>query len=284
MPEHALSRRSFLAATGGLLALTACGSSSKVSSSSSNSNVVAGILSSDLYVSPQPQRVAFELQDSHGQFASGPPAQLALVTPSGTSRSPVTANLHRAGLPKRRGVYVADVVLDTPGSWPAAAIVGGTRHSLAFSVAATATVPIPGEAAPRDASPTTANTLGVDPICTRDPVCPLHAVSLDTVIGKGKPVAVLFATPARCTSRYCGPVLDNLLTLVPKYQNAMTFVHVEIYKNSTTEDLIPTVEAWKLPSEPWLFGIDRAGNITARLDAGMGRDEMDALLAKLASS
>ena len=31
------------------------------------------------------------------------------------------------------------------------------------------------------------------------------------MIGSGKPVAVMFATPARCQSLYCGPVLDELL-------------------------------------------------------------------------
>jgi len=241
-------------------------------------------MSSDLYKSPQPQRVAFALQNSNGQFASGPPARFALVRPDGKSLPPVAATLHTAGLPKGRGVYVADVVLDTAGNWPSAALIGGKQLSLAFPVAETATAPAPGTAAPRAASPTTANTLGVDPICTRDPVCPLHAVSLDTVIGKGRPVAVMFATPARCTSRYCGPALDNLLTLVPKYQSALTFVHVEIYRNSSTEDLIPTVSAWNLASEPWLFGVDGAGNVVGRLDSGMGQDEMDALLAKLAAS
>ena len=99
-----------------------------------------------------------------------------------------------------------------------------------------------GASAPTDASPTPTNTLGVDPICTRDPMCPLHTASLDTVIGKGKPVAVLFATPARCQSQYCGPVLDSLLPLVGDYQDRVDIVHVDIYKGRRTrgEERPPT--------------------------------------------
>ena len=42
------------------------------------------------------------------------------------------------------------------------------------------TAVVPGQAAPRDPSPTTTDTLGVDPICTRDPDVPAaHAVAVD---------------------------------------------------------------------------------------------------------
>ena len=85
-------------------------------------------------------------------------------------------------------------------------------------------------AAPRAASPTTADTLGVDPICTRDPACPLHTQSLSTVIGAGKPVAALFATPARCQSKYCAPVLDEFLDVIKGYGDRIVPVHTEIYQ------------------------------------------------------
>ena len=49
--------------------------------------------------------------------------------------------------------------------------------------------------------------------------CPLHDVSLADVIGKGKPVAVMFATPALCQSQYCGPVLDELLDIMAPYHD-----------------------------------------------------------------
>ena len=71
-------------------------------------------------------------------------------------------------------------------------------------------------------------------------------MSLADVIGTGKPVAVMFATPALCQSQYCGPVLDELLDIMAPYRDKVTFVHVEIYKSNRGADLSPTVEAWAL--------------------------------------
>jgi hypothetical protein len=58
---------------------------------------------------------------------------------------------------------------------------------------------------------------------------------------------------------------------------------VEIYKNNKTTNLAPTVEAWHLPSEPWLFTVDGAGTIVGRIDGAFGRKEIAAQLEALAS-
>jgi hypothetical protein len=113
------------------------------------------------------------------------------------------------------------------------------------------------------------------------PACSLHTVSLADAIGKGRPVAVLFATPALCQTRYCGPVLDELLKLRKRYQDQITFVHVEIYRDNRGADLAPTVQAWNIPFEPWLFTVDGAGTIRGRLDSAFGRDEISPLLDAL---
>src|SRR5262249_60330077 len=110
---------------------------------------------------------------------------------------------------------------------------------------------VPGMPAPRAASPTTTDALGVDPICTRDPACPLHTQSLSTVIGAGKPVAALFATPARCQSMYCAPVLDEFLDITKTSGDQIVPVHIEIYQKPTGAALLPTVDAWGLPTQPF---------------------------------
>jgi hypothetical protein len=66
------------------------------------------------------------------------------------------------------------------------------------------------------------------------------------------------------------------------YKDRITFVHTEIYQALTGTALVPTVSAWHLASEPWLFGIDAAGVIQARLDGAFGGDEMKTLLDGLA--
>jgi hypothetical protein len=112
-------------------------------------------------------------------------------------------------------------------------------------------------------------------------MCPLHTVSLSDVIGAGKPVAALFATPARCQSQYCGPVLDELLNVMKPYQDRVTFVHTEIYQRPTGTALVPTLAAWKIETEPWLFGVDGAGTIRSRIDGAFGGKEMQALIEGL---
>ena len=283
-----LTRRAFLAAGGSALLLAACGGSGNGDSGGGDSSgtgegLSALLLASDLYASPTPQRIAFALSDG-GKFASGPAARLAFGAQGESPGRPVETVLHARGLPKRRGIYTAEVTLPQAGPWVGVVEVAGDREaSLAFQVQDTPAAPIAGQAAPRAASPTVANPLGVDPICTRNPPCPLHEVSLDTVIGAGKPVVVMLATPARCQSQYCGPVLDDMLTLVDQYRDRVTFVHVEIYRSLTGTDLVPTVEAWGLQTEPWLFGVDAAGNVVARLDGAFGHDEQQELLQRVAS-
>jgi len=285
MSPSGMSRRAFLAAAGGAVGAAAfastAGASLLASVGQQKSKALSPlVLSSDLYASPDPQRLAFAIARG-AAFASGAPAQVALAPPGADEGQVFDTTLHRAGLPKGRGVYVADVALDTAGVWNALAITRGKRVPFALDVKAQPEAPTVGSVAPRAASPTKADTLGVKPICTRRPQCPLHEVSLADVTGTGKPVAVMFATPALCQSMYCGPVLDELLDIRAPFADAVTFVHVEIYTSNKGADLSPTVEAWALPSEPWFFTIDGTGTIKSRLDGAFGGDEMQANLEAL---
>jgi hypothetical protein len=289
-----LSRRNFLGLAGGAVLLAACGGSGDDSSSSGTTldhdhgdealtELSPAVVSGDLYVSEMPQRFAFAMLAKQG-YASQGSSRLAVSAPGAKPTTFVETTLHEAGLPERRGVYVTDLVLDREGVWDAIAERDGDKLPFVFQVKAKADAPTVGAAAPTDPSPTTVNPLGVDPICTRNPMCDLHQKSLDTLIGKGRPVAVLFATPARCQSQYCGPVLDSMLPLVPSYGDRIDIVHVDIYVNLESNETSPTVTAWNIPSEPWLFGVDATGKITARLDGAFGQDEMKTVLEHLAQN
>jgi hypothetical protein len=239
------------------------------------------LLSSDLAASPNPQRVVFALGKGKN-FASGP-SVVVRFRKKGTKAwaQPQRTAFDRAGLPKGRGVYLARPVLDSAGLWQVQARTQGEQVTFEIPVNPSPVAIVPGQAAPRDPSPTAADTLGVDPICTRDPMCSLHTQSLSTVIGAGKPVAALFATPARCSSQYCAPVLDEFLATVKGYGDQLVPVHIEIYAKPTGTALVPTVEAWKLPSDPWLFGISGDGTVQSRIDGAFGGTEMKALLDAL---
>jgi hypothetical protein len=280
MTPEPVSRRAFLAATGGLVVAAAVAGPAGALRADRNTALSPVVLSSDLYASPDPQRIAFAIYKGSRPSTAGS-AKLALAAPGEKSGTVYPTEIHTAGLPKGRGVFVAEARFPTAGAWNALAIVRGKRLPFAVQVNPTPVAPAVGAAAPRAASPTKTDTLGVKPICTRKPPCPLHTVSLSDVTGTGRPVAVLFATPALCQSQYCGPVLDELLRIKAPYEDRVTFVHVDIYSSSTGADLAPTVTAWGLESEPWLFTIDGAGTIVGRLDGAFGGDEMQAELDRL---
>jgi hypothetical protein len=285
MPPVPLTRRGFLAAGGGLLVAAASHSKPFGLALGDDEGLEWGLLTIDPYASPQPQRFGFALQTSRGGFASGPKAEVAFALGGRAKpKGPYTrAKLHAKGLPKKRGIYTVEATFPQPGAWRATVKVNGQRITHAFQVQERAQAPAPGTPAPRVPTPTVTDAMGVDPICTRNPPCPLHQQSLSEVIGAGKPVAAMFATPALCESRYCGPVLDDLLTLVDQFQDRVTFVHVEIYTSLDGRNTLPAVQAWGLPGEPWLFGVDASGNVVARLDGAFGHDEQQQLLRRLAS-
>jgi hypothetical protein len=284
-----ISRRTLLggglAAVGGLVAAAALPEAANALDSTKYFPLV---LSPWIYASAQPQRAVIALSHSSKQgieYASGPAVKIRFKSPSGQWSPLVQTTYDRVGLPKGRGVYVTRATFDTPGVWKAEARAGGQKIPFAVQVESAPAGPVAGDMAPTAPSPTTTDPLGVNPICTRAPQCPLHTTSLSDVIGKGKPVVVLFATPARCQSQYCAPVLDEFLKVSEPYRDRASFVHVEIYKSltSSNNDLVPTVDAWKLPGEPAMFGVDTAGVVRTRIEGAFGGTEMqqqiDALLA-----
>ena len=284
MSPAPVSRRAFLAGSAGAaLAAAAVGASAPAAGallSARNTAFSPLVLSSDLAATTDPQRFVFAIARG-SKFASFGPARVAFAPPGGTEGTVLDTTLYKDGLPKGRGIYVTDAVFPVAGVYKAAAIIGKKQVPFSVQVKDSAEAPVVGAAAPTAPSPTPTATLGVDPICTRSPKCPLHDVSLSEVIGK-QPVAVMFATPALCQSQYCGPVLDELLDVMAPYQQkGVAMVHVEIYASTRGATVSPTVAAWGLPSEPWFYTIDAAGTIKGRLDGAMATNEVTAALDSL---
>jgi hypothetical protein len=290
-----MSRRAFLAVGGGAVLLAACGGS-KSDSGAKTAGGGAGAkglsafrMEIEPYVSEAPQRLAFILvKNSNQNFASGPKATLSIAPPDGEFGPATPATLHTEGLPPGRGVYAIEPILNVPGNWRGKVQIEGQPDAeLAFPVTANPdTLPIGASAVERAVpSPTVANPMGTDPLCTRTDAagkpapCAFHGVSLEQAIGKGQPVIAMFATPARCQSRYCGPVLDQLIALAPEFQGRITPIHTEIYKDLTSNNLVPATETWLgTTGEPWIFAMDGAGKVTGRLSGAFATDEIRALM------
>jgi hypothetical protein len=105
-------------------------------------------------------------------------------------------------------------------------------------------------------------------------------VSLDAALGEGKPLAVLFATPAYCQTATCGPVLDVLLAERGGFPG-MRFIHVEIFTDRTTKDTTAALKAYKLQNEPWLFLAGADGVVRERLSGPFDKTELRAALQRL---
>jgi hypothetical protein len=137
-------------------------------------------------------------------------------------------------------------------------------------------VPKVGTKAPRTHTPTKTDVAGdLSKIDTRSPPDDMHDTDFADVLGK-KPVMLLFATPALCQSRVCGPVVD----IAEQVKNetggkGAAWIHMEIYNNNEiAKGIRPQVVQWGLPTEPWLFAIDKTGRIAARLEGAFSAREL----------
>lgn len=184
-----------------------------------------------------------------------------------------------------RGIYTAPVTFDQPGRWGVETTVevNGQRQVIRspFEVKATGSAPTIGQPAVRSKTVTLQDVKDATELCTAAPPCELHATSLDTLLANGKPTVAIFATPGYCTSQTCAPQLNVLLGVRPKYGDAINFHHVEIFKDPRNQRLADAVTEWKLPSEPWIFFMDRTGIIVERYDGIATAEEIESAIARL---
>ncbi|HEY7621885.1 MAG TPA: hypothetical protein VH834_19070 [Solirubrobacteraceae bacterium] len=109
----------------------------------------------------------------------------------------------------------------------------------------------------------------------------LLQLDLAKVLGK-RPVVITFATPQLCQSRVCGPTVDIVEQVKATTPKSVAFIHQEIYNdNQINKGVRSQVAAWRLPSEPWTFVIDRHGTITARFEGGFSVGELERAIAKV---
>jgi hypothetical protein len=185
-------------------------------------------------------------------------------------------------------VYTTDIDFPSNGEWRIVALIkqGGEITSALVNTSAVvgrfATVPRVGQEAPLIHTPT-ADSAGGDlsQVTTRIPPDTQNQVDYADVLGK-EPVILLFATPQFCQSRVCGPVVDVAEQVKELYGDEAAFIHMEIYEdNDPNKDVRPQVRAFHLPSEPWLFAIDRQGTISSEIEGAFGVDALTRAVQKV---
>jgi len=291
-PSSPFTRRRFLAggtALAGTALLGACGkdSSDAAATTTAASYSLAQFFGGPMFVAGRPVRAPFGVADVDGLLPlDRTPTELEvqLVGPDGTELGePIRVPRHADGLP--RPYFPLLATIERAGIYSARTTIHDVPAEMQFQVNDASEVQViqVGQPLPRLETPTTTDAHGVNPICTRDPVCPLHDMTVAQVVEERKPLALLVASPAFCQIAICGPVLDVLLD-VRSEQPAVQFVHVEVYadpaKDLTT--YAPAIEPLGLHFEPCLVLADSEGTVVDRVDTIFDRSELRERLSKLA--
>jgi hypothetical protein len=188
-----------------------------------------------------------------------------------------------------KSVYVTEIPLNRPGPWAFGALIRQGDGSYQGSLLATPSLvgqfdPVGvGDRAPRVSTPTVDDVADISQIDTRVPPSSLHEEDLAEVLGK-KPVVLLFATPALCQTRICGPVVDEAEQVKREFGDEVAFIHMEVYNdNDLSKGPRPQMRAYNLPSEPWLFVIDRNGVVRTAIEGAFSVEELEAAVREVAT-
>jgi hypothetical protein len=217
------------------------------------------------------RREAFE-QPALGPF---PAAVESLATKPAYRAETTTADPDAATV-----VYTTNIDFTSNGEWRIAALIKQGDETVATQLPSVTVgefkgVPRVGQKAPKIHTPTPADVGGdLSKITTRVPPDTQNRVDYADALGK-EPIFLLFATPQFCQSRVCGPVVDVAEQVKDQFGDKAAFIHMEIYNdNDPSKGVRPQVRAFHLPSEPWLFAIDRQGVIQAEVEGAFGVDRM----------
>lgn len=211
------------------------------------------------------------------QPAQGPfPARVDSLTTDPAFRSETSAQDPNAAT----SVYTTTVNFPKNGEWRIAAVIkDGDKYTASLLPSAIVGefkgIPRVGERPPRINTPTV-DSVGGDrsKLTTRVPPEQMNDVNFADVLGKD-PIVLIFATPQFCQSRVCGPVVDIAEQVREESPDDVKFIHMEIYNNNQPNDgFRPQVRAFNLPSEPWVFVIDRNGIITTEIEGAFSADEL----------
>lgn len=291
--------------------VTACGSSSRDDAWSgkaiglSQRELHPAVVNSQLGLGRN--RISFGLFDADGKMLNDASASVRLYTldgDRGVSRGehvlrPATL---REDLQHKHGdgsthqhqdplitVYATDVELDKAEWWGAELTVrrGAKRYKptrLRFFVGEHTAEPANGDAAPRSKQLVLRDVKDLAAIDSSDPPHPeLHQITVAEALDARKPTVIVFATPAFCQTRFCGPMVEAVVyPLVRPYREKVSFIHIEPYEldQARAGKLVPVpqMQEWGLTTEPWIFVMDAGGKVAAKFEGVASQDEVRAVL------
>ena len=215
---------------------------------------------------------------------------IALTDPARELGSPV--------LPAHDGamttIFTTMVDLPTSGRWGAQIDVetGGRTYRgllVPINVLERTSEPMIGEVPPASKQPLgkdVANLSEIDSSTTPNPA--LHNMTVADAIASGKPTVVAFVTPAFCQTRFCGPVMKNVVVpALKEFGGRANVLHIEPVNLAVARrgalEASATFKEWNMKTEPFIFVLDRQGRVSAKfigiIDYAEVKQALDAALA-----
>ncbi len=258
-------------------------------------SLTIGMLSTDLAVGEN--RVAFGIlrHERQGQGALSVEVQTFFLPNDASGEPHQTAQASFRAWPgaSQVGTHVVSLDFDEPGDWGLRVSVeypddgpdGSTAMGSArVSVEETSSTPAIGSLAPRSMNKTLESVGSLSELTTdEEPEPELYRKTVAQAIDESEPLLVTFATPSFCSTATCGPQVDVVKELRDSYADRMNFIHIEVYDNPSqimeegidAARVVPEVEEWGLPSEPWSFVIDAEGIVRAKYEGFVNADELE---------
>ncbi len=192
-----------------------------------------------------------------------------------------TQHYHGGEDDNRAGYYIV-ANFDHAGFWGVSVDVtlkDGTKGSdnFGFQVSDKSKMPSPGQKAIKSDNLTKKDVKDIKEIDSGTPANDMHDAKIKDSIAAGRPVVVVFATPAFCTSRFCGPVTQEVEALQQTYRDKVDFVHIEIWRNFDKKEINSTAREWLVQpdgslTEPLVYVIDKNGTIFNRWEGPAARN------------
>ena len=92
-----------------------------------------------------------------------------------------------------------------------------------------------------------------------------------------EPVVLAFATPQLCQTRVCGPVVDVVAEVRAQTEGVEFIAPGDLRRQrASTRASGRRSRAWRLPTEPWTFVIDKDGKVAERFEGAVSVRELQA--------
>ena len=270
------------------IVFAACGGGDSDDPPDSQTSVTPRPGNTELVVGPN--RFAFGLADEAGPILDG---DVVLRLLFGEELKVEQQSGFTWSIPDSSGFYVANVDFDAPGQWTAEIVLTQdgeeTLVTFAFLVLEESAFPNVGDVAPASENLTLADEPNIKRLSTdQEPNTVFYETSIADAVTLGKPAVVIFATPAFCTSRFCGPVLDNVKEVQRDFADTVTFIHIEPFElddeglQRMADDgslvVSMTTLEWNLQTEPWVFILDANGIVSSRIEQAASPQELTAII------